>query len=263
MSYSINLFFNTKPCFTKEEAFEKALLFTEKLIQPENALKLIEDNLLYFPSEKENLNMETKKPTIGDRYFLDLLFSPQFIYWTKHHMFAVIGDYAFLKSEYINALFQDSCDQDYEYEEWNGLPFTSLIKAIKNGEMDDQVIEKYSEIYGKREVMDDISYFRKFFLYKYIEEKLSIQNILMDNDSTEFIRFSVNALNSPKKHMDMEILMRTAINSKKEKDKAYWQSILDSPDKLEMWYKRMSKCCDRPYSIEQCREDIRKLAEEN
>lgn len=260
MSYSISLEFNARPCLSKGDAFDMAISFAENLTVPENAMKLIKDNLNYFPSERESLDGMTS-PTAGDRCFLDQIFSPRFIFWERHNIFAVVGDYDISDSLYSYILFQNSCDKDYDYDVWSVLPFKTIAKAVENREMDSQIIEKYTDGRNEHEIHNDIDYFRKSFLYEYIEEKLCIHDILNDTDSNEFMRFSINALNSRIKHIGMEKLLMVAIKEKQDEDRDYWRSVLESPDKLEAWYKRIYKRCNKDYSIEEYREDIRKLAE--
>lgn len=117
-------------------------------------------------------------------------FSTIFIYYPSFKVLGMIGytkikeiDDKFTKS----FEFQNSSDQDYNWEYWNEL--VDIIPSLK------QAIEKY-KVMTIEELRDDtdddfkLEYYRKSALYKYIEELLQIDDVVYQNND-KLITFRV------------------------------------------------------------------------
>ena len=130
---------------------------------------------------------------IGNNFMLKVIndfFSTIFIYYPNFKVLGMIGytkvkeiDNKFTKS----FEFQNSSDQDYEWEYWNEL--VDVIPSLK------PIIEKYKSM-SIEELKDDtdddfnLEYYRKTALYKYIKELLQIDDVVYQNND-KLIAFRV------------------------------------------------------------------------
>lgn len=83
--------------------------------------------------------------------------------------------------------FQNSCDQDYDYNEWSGIKyFESVVEKWKNSE-DEKVIENFKEtIRSEWDAKEnDIDYWKKSFVYREIWG--NFENTLEDDSSVVYL----------------------------------------------------------------------------
>ena len=117
MSYRFDMCFIQ--CKSLTDAYEKARKFTEQYYK--NADEVIAQNEFYIPSRRNTLPDHIAN-RLND-YWLYGLFSIRFVYWKKYKLLGISGDYPEKMMEMVDMhqYFQNSCDQDYEYESWKGV----------------------------------------------------------------------------------------------------------------------------------------------
>ena len=85
--------------------------------------------------------------------------------------------------------FQDSCDQDYEFEEWNGVAAFEQIAAKYKNMSDADLAKKYKEKMGDDWDADehtvDLQYYAKSFAYDEIWEL--VEHTLYHNDEVLYL----------------------------------------------------------------------------
>ena len=84
--------------------------------------------------------------------------------------------------------FQNSCDQDYDYKDWNGVAYFKSIANKWKNTTDESVKEKFKEKYNSEwnsEYASPLEYYRKTFAYEEIWEKF--ENTLFDDDSVIYL----------------------------------------------------------------------------
>ena len=131
------------------------------------------------------------------------LFTRRFIYWPKHKLIAVIGQYypnECRKLFPFDACYQTSSDRDDEYEAFDGLGFDDIIEKCKV--MTKEEILKEETFLNSDDIdeedKDELDYWRRTVCSDAIYEKeLSICDVLYEKDNDNFIRFSMNAINGP------------------------------------------------------------------
>lgn len=198
MSYSFGMYFKQ---LNKEDDIVSILELISKRLY-ENRGEYIEENRSFIPSFKGLILDESKKE--ADEYWLFSLFNISCVYWKEYNLLGVSGyDYECLVDIFPTHIgFQNSCDQDYDYEEWGDLIdiFNQKRDFIKNCNVDDILNimnNKYKDShYSKEEILEDLEYYKKTALYEEIFNLLDLDNWLYDKPSDKFNRIYINALNS-------------------------------------------------------------------
>ena len=199
MSYSFGMYFKQ---LNKEDNIVSILELISKRLY-ENRGEYIEENRSFIPSFKGLIMDESKKE--ADEYWLFSLFNISCVYWKEYNLLGVCGyDYECLVDIFPTHIeFQNSCDQDYDYEDWGNLIdiFNQKRDFVKNCNVDDilKILNKKSNYYSKEEILEDLEYFKRTALYEEIFSLLDLNNWLYDNSSNKFNRLYVNALNSYEK----------------------------------------------------------------
>ena len=200
MSYAFGMFF-------KQIKQEDLLSFIDK-VQAEmrnHAKEWIDYNKYYAPSVRLfTLHSDEFKfaKAYLDEYWLNTLFTSRFIYWPDYDLLGVSG-YK-LPGEIENWFdghfsFQNSSDQDYDYETWpTGIrQFKARIDRIKNADNSTlyECIDKYMGKYSIEEIKADPEYFKKVCIYDMIYEDLQLNDWLYNHDNPAFYQLSINAIN--------------------------------------------------------------------
>ena len=84
--------------------------------------------------------------------------------------------------------FQNSCDQDYDYEEWNGVAYFETVASKWKNKADEEVLKAFKEKRNEEwneEHCSSLEYYRKTFVYEEIWEKF--ENTLFDDDSVIYL----------------------------------------------------------------------------
>ena len=137
-------------------------------------LELIaEDEFLYLPSLRyEHLYKDTRAVVSHDAdeaWAKSCVFSMRFAYLADKNLLAIFGVPTALRECFDSTIyFQNSCDQDYEFEEWKDVPvFAEIAERWKNA-TDDEVRHHYWE--ERRDWDEDadeipLDYYRRTFAY--------------------------------------------------------------------------------------------------
>lgn len=200
MSYAFGMFF-------KQIKQEDLFSFIDK-VQAEmrnHAKEWIDYNKYYAPSVRLfTLHSDEFKfaKAYLDEYWLNTLFASRFVYWPDYDLLGVSG-YK-LPGEIENWFdghfsFQNSSDQDYDYETWpTGIrQFKARIDRIKNADDSTlyECIDKYMGDYSIEEIKADSEYFKKVCIYDMIYEDLQLNDWLYNHDNPAFYQLSINAIN--------------------------------------------------------------------
>ena len=137
-----------------------------------------------------------------DEYWLNTLFTSRFVYWPNYDLLGVSG-YKF-PGEIENWFdghftFQNSSDQDYDYETWPaGIDlFATRIDRVKNADDSNlyEYVNKFMAEYSMEEIKADPEYFKKSCIYDMIYEDLQLDDWLYNHDNPNFYNMSINAIN--------------------------------------------------------------------
>ncbi len=135
MSYGISVAF--KKC-KKEEIYDKLKEFKQLFTKRENAEKIISDNRFYFSNY---VYMHEKQAEANIMRVVDGWVKQIFTYRFRYSETLQCLCFVLAKTdvEEINnwfdnfSYFQNSTDQDYDYEDWNGVPyFEEQVEKVKN-----------------------------------------------------------------------------------------------------------------------------------
>ena len=171
MSYGASISFKTIDAAGLYQFFQKLKDTTTDRID-----KIAEDEFLYMPSIRYAHLYNEVKPIVAqdadEAWAKSAVFTMRFFYLAEHSLLGVFG----VPSEVVEIFdaviyFQNSTDQDYEIDEWKGVPIFEQIAERWNASTDEEVRRKYYEDYGDDEdELDDLSldYFRRTFAYKEI-----------------------------------------------------------------------------------------------
>jgi hypothetical protein len=170
MSYSADINFKT----VKEGelyAFLKQIKDTCK----ENFDEIAKDNFIFMPSVSSTKKRllegasDRAKEEVDRAWMRNSVFSYRFFYIPEHNLLGVFGVPTKVDEIFdLTCYFQNSCDQDYPFTDWNGIPiFEEIANKWKNA-TDGEVIEYYHNRYGDvydEEENSDLEYYRRSFTY--------------------------------------------------------------------------------------------------
>ena len=171
MSYSAEICFKT---VSGQELY--AFLKQIKDACKEKFEDIAKDEFIYMPSVKNDHllknDSEWAKEQIDRGWMRNSAFSYRFFYIHEHNLLGVFSVPSAINNIFdLTCYFQNSCDQDYPFEDWNGIPvFEEIANKWKNA-TDSEVKEYYHKRWG--EVWDekensDLDYYRRSFAYDQI-----------------------------------------------------------------------------------------------
>ena len=200
MSYCFEMSFKE---IKKEDVLDYCISFSEYC--KKHAKSIIEENKYYIPSIKRNLEKLDKKAyassswRIADRYWLHKLFDTRFVYWPEKE---ILGIARSIPKEFddnlTNVYFQNSSDQDYDFEIWKGISyFENIVEKYRDAD-----IETLRAYFDDSDINDeDLDYYRKSFIYKKIYEEMELDNWLWEKGGN-FKVFTLNAFNQNDEEWD-------------------------------------------------------------
>ena len=137
MSYSFTMSFCEVK--NKTEAFDKALAYIKQYQTHKGMSALINNRT--FP-------LLTTQAARNNSFAYDqalyVTFTFRFVYFPKHKILGLVGEFDDFSA--TSVYFQNSTDQDYDYEEWNGISlFEKLAKEVKQFSPD-QIVRFFPEL---------------------------------------------------------------------------------------------------------------------
>lgn len=228
---SISIF---KGIVEEKDVLDKALSFCQKMLK--NSYKEISDSTVYFPSYEDLMFDDTITPfrlKRADVLFIESLFSYKFIYWKDYKLLGVVHDRN--DDEMHQLVFQNSCDQNTDFEEWYPLHepkdpcrdiFRQIVTDTVFNKNTDAVRKYYLEEYDDEEIDPTSDYYKKTYVYKRIEDALNIVEYIYDNISDEcnMLTFRMAAHISDNEKIE---LRKTAIQVFKDNSKELEDKVKD------------------------------------
>ena len=212
MSYAFGMFF--KQLSKKEDAFQ--FVNEVKNTMNENVVAFFNQNVdrYIFPSLSSGIKEK------ADEYWVKSAFTMRFVYWPQEHLVGLSG-YEYpdkVKSMFdTHFCFQNSTDQDYEFEEWSSA--IDLFDRNKQAFMSKGIETLYYQGYVDRfytldDLLDDPVYYKKTCLYDKIYTDLKLDDWLWEKQNDSFISLNVNPV-SEHNRLTISLIM----------DKQYKKSI--------------------------------------
>lgn len=202
----------------KDELLKKMQEMKENDLNKEYAEKLIKDNIWYRPSmDIEDTQLRVWK---WNKWWVEKLFTHRYVYWEKYELLGVSSEilaHGFTTQIY----FQNSSDQNYEYNEWSGIPeFEETVKSIR-GLSNETILEGYVEDVEECNDKDEvIEYARKTLVYNKIYEMLELDNWLWGRDG-RYTRYTVCSLDTEEKVFEMDRIACKYEKEFNESDSSY------------------------------------------
>lgn len=139
---------------------------------------IAKDNFIYMPSvslmKKRMLEgaSDIAKEEIDRAWMRNSVFSYRFFYIPEHNLLGVFGIPDGVDKIFdLTCYFQNSCDQDYPFTDWNGIPLFEEIATKWKNATDSEVKEHYHNRWGdvwSKEENSDLEYYRRSFAYEEI-----------------------------------------------------------------------------------------------
>ena len=141
---------------------------------------IAKDNFLYMPSiGNSHLYKDVEERIIReiDKAWVHNVFKFRFFYLPKYELLGIFSVPDGFQDMFDNVtFFQNSCDQNYDFEVWNGVPlFEEIANKWKNVFSDKDVFELYKKKHGKypKDEKFDYDNRRKSFCYDEIWSHIS------------------------------------------------------------------------------------------
>lgn len=214
MSYRAHIYFKQ---FNNEG---DAVIFANKVsdVIMSHSKELLESNLFAIPEKDIN----NPYP-----YWLYAFYNFKFVYFKEAEVLGLIGDYGITEvSDMFDThfYFQNSCDQDYDYELWNDkiLIFKELkakIQSLSDTELVDTMINDKSNYYNdndREDIINSIDYYRKTYLYEVITNNLGVIDFVYDEKSDKYNVFVINGIKSQRQYFKLCKIFHEVTNALKE-----------------------------------------------
>lgn len=191
MSYSFGMFFTE--C-TPDKVVSTCNSVVKTIV--DNPIELIANNIENIPTIKFKDKTEDYITRSFDIAYLYQLFNFPFVYWKQYNLLALRGYFYGTEVEKLfkkHVCFQNSTDQDYDYDVWSGIVDFDIAIWKAKSTSNDELIKKYKEEFGDDEEPEDIEYYRRTYLYDMIYKSLDLDNWLYGADG-KFERITINGI---------------------------------------------------------------------
>lgn len=138
---------------------------------------IAEDEYLYMPSFRNAHLYEGGKDGVkqdANTAWAKGVFTMRFFYLAEHDLLGVFGVTDSVQDVFDDTIyFQNSCDQDYDFETWAKVPLFSAIAKKWADASDEDIEKKYgADRYGEMDENEpfDYGYYRRSFAYDEIWE---------------------------------------------------------------------------------------------
>lgn len=153
--------------------------------------EIAEDDFIFMPSIKNDYMLkkdsEWAKEQLDRAWMRNSVFSYRFFYIPEHNLLGVFGVPSAVKDIFdLTCYFQNSCDQDYDFVDWKGVPiFEQIAEKWKNA-TDEEVRAHYTNRWGDEDYGTmDYNYYRRTFAYEEIWEMC--EHYLYSEDDVVYI----------------------------------------------------------------------------
>ena len=155
--------------------------------------EIAKDEYIFMPSiNKDYLlknDSEYAKDQLDRAWMRNSIFSYRFFYIPEHNLLGVFGVPDDVKDIFdLTCYFQNSCDQDYDFEEWKGVPYFEVIAEKWKNATDTDVITHYKNRWNEEYNItnsSDLDYYRRSFAYEEIWEMC--EHYLYSEDDVVYI----------------------------------------------------------------------------
>lgn len=145
-----------------------------------------------YPGTKEELTSEEYRYLLHQpaEYLADKILGFTFLYYPKLSLLGIMGE----TNTGVKLEFQDSCDQDYKLQYWEGVPCLNKIVEKYEKMPDEEILKRYKMEYGEK--CNDIGYYRRTFCYDEIYDLLDINLLLYNKEefSEKYMMLSINTI---------------------------------------------------------------------
>lgn len=235
MSYGFNMFF--KQVESKTEAFEFGIKIMNNL--KENAEEYIRNYKYHIPSHRDFLDVATNPNSYkqADEYWLYMMFVNNFIYWEEEKLVGMFGERLPKETAALfdtEVYFQDSTDQNYDYETWGDKisyfkEIINRVQSMKNESLLEVMKQRWhydedevDEIQEMRERIEkDSLYYRQSAVYEIIFDELDLGTWMDDGrESDKFTRFNLCSINGGDEYFKLKTILKVIkMELKKEEEK--------------------------------------------
>ena len=143
---------------------------------------IAEDNYVFSPlfkdiySLNENFTIDRDMKLKIEDWTKSSIFTYRYFYDKENEILGVYSISDCLTDLFdCTVYFQDSCDQNYDFDEWNGIKLFEKIAQKWSTSSDENIISYYEKEFGKYDSDDapDLDYCRKSFAYDEIWKMVS------------------------------------------------------------------------------------------
>ena len=131
--------------------------------------EIAKDEFIFMPSINKDYMLkndsEWAKEQLDRAWVRNSVFSYRFFYIPEHNLLGVFGvPDAVVEIFDLTCYFQNSCDQDYDFADWNGIPYFEFIAQKWKNATDEEVYKtfKYPD---EHEEPIDYDYYRRSNAY--------------------------------------------------------------------------------------------------
>lgn len=169
MSYSCVISFKTIEADKLYGFFQQLKL---KII--EKFPEIAKDNFIYLPSIRQKGALkganEWAVDEINEKWVLDGMFRYRYFYLPRHNLLGIFGIPDEIKNMFDTTLgFQNSCEQDYDYSYWKGVPvFEELAERWRTASNEIIIAKLFGKIDEELDRDGNFEYWRKTFAYEAI-----------------------------------------------------------------------------------------------
>ena len=200
MSYYFSMYY--KKVSSLEEGIKVLNAFIKEYCERENIKKVVEDNSFYISNECERAKLKVSSENSNFYHFSKYLFQQlltfKAMYYPKFNLLGLcFYDCTGTIDKYFDGQieFQNSCDQDYDFETWDilGDYFTHKANEFKKMPLEellklDDCLKEYIVDEGEEDLDDRIEYSRKQLMYDFVfYETLDLDSWLWEHESKEGI----------------------------------------------------------------------------
>ena len=220
MSYGFTM--NFKHCPTFGDAMLTANKVSELIYA--NLDAVLEDEKYFIPSVRYSF-----RDVVDNGAWLHRLLTLNFVWWPQYRLLGFVGP-AWPKEALDvfagKVYFQNSCDQDYEFSEWEnfGAPFNAIVSDCQTGDI--ETVKKYLNL-GREEYPvelepedtaseENFAYYRRWAAYNGIYETLRLDSWLWGHDDPAFMRVSLTPLTSSEREFEAERKLDAFVKNLKE-----------------------------------------------